>query len=156
MLEIIVNIILIATIIVFIVDLSGSIEHLVKPIVKHLLHIPSHKDITLPLIECSLCVVWWLGLLYICIVSISNAFTFNQFLILVSVLALVSFLTPTLKDILVLIKDLIIRLIEVCYKQVMSCVSNIFIRIFPSSDVISQEVFCILRNKIFQNDIYNK
>ena len=116
MLEIIVNIILIATIIVFIVDLSGSIEHLVKPIVKHLLHIPSHKDITLPLIECSLCVVWWLGLLYICIVSIANAFTFNQFLILVSVLALVSFLTPTLKDILVLIKDLIIRLIEVCYK----------------------------------------
>ena len=113
---IIVNIILLATIIVFIVDLSGSIEHLVKPIVKHLLHIPSHKDITLPLIECSLCVTWWCGLIYICIVSIANAFTFNKFIILVSVLALVSFLTPTLKDILILIKDLIIRFIEVCYK----------------------------------------
>ena len=116
MLEIIVNIILIATIIVFIIDLSGSIEHLVKPIVKHLLHIPSHKDINLPLIECSLCVTWWIGLIYVCCVSISNAFTFNQFLILVSVLAVISFLTPTLKDILVLIKDLIIRLIEVFYK----------------------------------------
>ena len=113
---IIINILLLATIIVFIVDLSGSIEHLVKPIVKHLLHIPPQKDINLPLIECSLCVTWWIGLIYICIVSISNAFTFNQFLILVSVLALVSFLTPTLKDILVLIKDLIIRFIEVFYK----------------------------------------
>ena len=116
MLSIIVNILLIATIIVFIVDLSGSIEHLVKPIVKYLLNIPPHKDITLPLIECSLCVTWWCGLIYICIVSISNAFTFNQFLILVSVLSVVSFLTPTLKDILILIKDLIIRFIEVFYK----------------------------------------
>ena len=116
MLLIIVNILLLAIIIVFIVDLSGSIEHLVKPIVKHLLHIPPHKDITLPLIECSLCCAWWVGLIYICIVSIANSFTFNQFLILVSVLSVVSFLTPTLKDLLVLIKDLIIRFIEVFYK----------------------------------------
>ena len=116
MLTIIINIILLAIIIVFIVDLSGSIEHLVKPIVKHFLHIPPHKDIALPLIECSLCVVWWLGLIYICIVSIANSFTFNQILILVSVLALVSFLTTTLKDTLILIKDLIIRFIEVFYK----------------------------------------
>ena len=115
MLTIIINILLLSIIIVFIIDLSGSIEHLVKPIVKHLLHIPSHKDITLPLIECSLCVTWWCGLIYICIVTIANAFTFNQFLILVSVLSLVSFLTSTLKDILVLIKDLIIRFIEVFY-----------------------------------------
>ena len=116
MLSIIVNIILLAIIIVFIVDLSGSIEHLVKPIVKYFLHIPPQKDITLPLIECSLCVTWWIGLIYVCCISISNAFTFNQFLILVSVLSLVSFLTSVIKDILVLIKDLIIRLIEVCYK----------------------------------------
>ena len=116
MLTIIVNIILIATIIVFIIDLSGSIEHLVKPIVKHFLHIPPQKDIMLPLIECSLCVTWWINLIYICIVSIANSFTFNQFLILVSVLALVSFLTPVIKDILTLIKDLIIRFIEVFYK----------------------------------------
>ena len=116
MLTIIINILLLATIIVFIVDLSGSIEHLVKPIVKHFLHIPPHKGITLPLIECSLCCTWWIGLIYICIASIANTFTFNQFLILVSVLALVSFLTPVLKDLLVLIKDLIIRFIEVFYK----------------------------------------
>ena len=116
MLEIIVNILLISIIIVFIVDLSGAIEHLVKPIVKHFLHIPPHKDINLPLIECSLCCVWWFNLIYICNVSIANAFTFNQFLILVSVLALVSFLTPVIKDILILIKDLIIRFIEVFYK----------------------------------------
>ena len=116
MLTIIVNILLISTIIVFIVDLSGSIEHLVKPIVKHFLHIPPHKDIMLPLIECSLCCTWWIGLIYVCWVSIANAFTFNQFLILVSVLAVVSFLTSTLKDMMVLIRDLIIRFIEVFYK----------------------------------------
>ena len=113
---IIANIILLATIIVFIVDLSGSIEHLVKPIVKYFLHIPSHKDINLPLIECSLCVTWWCGLIYICYIAIANSFTFNQFLILVFVLSLVSFLTSTLKDMMVLIKDLIIRFIEVFYK----------------------------------------
>ena len=113
---IIINILLLATIIVFIVHLSGAIEHLVKPIVKYFLHIPPHKDINLPLIGCSLCCTWWIGLIYICIVSIANAFTFNQFLILVSVLALVSFLTPVIKDILILIKDLIIRLIGVFYK----------------------------------------
>ena len=116
MLTIIINILLLATIIVFIVDLSGSIEHLVKPIVKYFLHIPPQKDITLPIIECSLCCVWWIGLIYVCCVSISNAFTFNQFLILVSVLAVISFLTSSIKDILVLIKDLIIRFIEVFYK----------------------------------------
>lgn len=116
MFTIIVNILLITTIIVFIVDLSGAIENLVKPIVKHFLHIPPHKDITLPLIECSLCVTWWTGLIYICIVSIANTFTFNQFLILVSMLAVVSFLTSSIKDILILIKDLIIRFIEVFYK----------------------------------------
>lgn len=116
MLMIIVNILLIATIIVFIVDLSGSIENLVKPIVKHFLHIPPHKDINLPLIDCSLCCTWWIGLIYVCCVTIANTFTFNQFLILVSVLALVSFLTTTLKDALILIKDLIIRFIEVFYK----------------------------------------
>ena len=116
MLSIIVNIILFATIIVFIVDLSGSIEHLVKPIVKHLLQIPPHKDINLPLIECSLCCTWWIGLIYVCCVSIANTFTFNQFLILVSVLSLVSFLTSSFKDIMVLIRDLIIRFIEVFYK----------------------------------------
>lgn len=116
MLEIIVNILLIAIIIVFIVDLSGAIEHLVKPIIKHFLQIPPHKDINLPLIECSLCVTWWIGLIYVCYVTIANSFTFNQFLILVSVLALVSFLTSSFKDVLILIKDLIIRFIEVFYK----------------------------------------
>ena len=116
MLTIIINIILLATIIVFIVDLSGAIENLMKPIVKHILHIPPQKDINLPLIECSLCCTWWINLIYICIVSIANTFTFNQFLILVSVLSLVSFLTATLKDLLILIKDLIIRFIEVFYK----------------------------------------
>lgn len=116
MLTIIVNIILLATIIVFIVDLSGAISNLLKPIVKYFLHIPPHKDITLPLIECSLCVTWWIGLIYVCYVVIANSFTFNQFLILVSMLAVISFLTPVLKDILVLIKDLIIRFIEVFYK----------------------------------------
>lgn len=113
----IVNILLIAIIIVFIVDLSGAIENLVKPVVKHFLHIPPHKDITLPLIECSLCVTWWIGLIYVCWVSITNAFTFNQFLILISVLAVISFLTPVIKDIFLLIKDLIIRLIDVCYNR---------------------------------------
>ena len=116
MLTIIINILLLTIIIVFIVDLSGAIENLMKPIVKHLLRIPPHKDINLPLVECSLCVTWWFNLIYICIVSITNSFTFNQFLILVSVLALVSFLTPVIKDVLILIKDLIIRFIEVFYK----------------------------------------
>ena len=116
MLTIIINILLLSIIIVFIVDLSGAIEHLVKPIVKYFLHIPPHKGITLPLIECSLCVTWWVGLTYVCYVTIANTFTFNQFLILVSVLSLVGYLTSSLKDILVLIKDLIIRFIEVFYK----------------------------------------
>ena len=58
MLTIIINIILLATIIVFIVDLSGAIENLMKPVVKHLLRISPQKDINLPLIECSLCVTW--------------------------------------------------------------------------------------------------
>ena len=116
MLTIIVNILLIATIIVFIVDLSGAVSNLLKPIVKYFLHIPPQKDITLPLIECSLCVTWWCGLIYVCWASIANSFTFNHFLILVSVVAVISFLTPVIKDILVLIKDLIIRFIEVFYK----------------------------------------
>lgn len=106
--ELLINILLIAIIAVFIIDLSGAINNLVKPIVRKVLHLSPNADIHLPLIGCSLCVTFWAGLIYLLAVG---AFDLPG----IVAVCIVSFLTPVISDVLILCKDLLTKLIDLIY-----------------------------------------
>lgn len=106
--ELLINILLIAVIAVFIIDLSGAINNLVKPIVRKLFHLPPNADIHLPLIGCSLCVTFWVGLIYL---LTAKAFTLPG----VVAVCIVSFLTPIISDTLILCKDILTKIIDLIY-----------------------------------------
>lgn len=55
--------------------------------------------------QCSLCASFWIGLFYI---FITNQLTFPMF----GYVCLLSFLTPVIKDMLILIRDIATKLIE--------------------------------------------
>ena len=106
--ELLINILLIAIIAVFIIDLSGAINNLVKPIVRKILHLPPNADIDLPLIGCSLCVTFWVGLIYL-LVAKSCALPG------IVAVCIVSFLTPIISDTLILCKDILTKMIDLIY-----------------------------------------
>lgn len=102
-------------IICFIVDVSGFFNFIKKFIASRLegkyKNLKS-EDIKIPFITCSLCSVWWCGLIYL---LITHNFTI-PYIALVSFLSLISsnisgFLF-SIKDILALIENLIQRLIQ--------------------------------------------
>ena len=93
-----INLLLIALIIVFVIDISGAIEHLVYPLVKRLLKIPKTSRIEIPLISCSLCMTFWSGLIYI--IGMGEFTLLNLFFVCVC-----AFLTPHIKDLFILVRD---------------------------------------------------
>ena len=106
--ELLINILLIAVIAVFIIDLSGAINNLVKPIVRKMLHLSPNADIDLPLIGCSLCVTFWVGLIYL---LAAKSFALPG----IVAVCIVSFLTPVISGTLILCKDLLTKLIDLIY-----------------------------------------
>ena len=94
------NLLLITLIIVFVIDISGAIEHLVYPLVKRILKIPKTSRIEIPLISCSLCMTFWSGLIYI--VCMREFTLLNLFFVCVC-----AFLTPHIKDLFILIRDIL-------------------------------------------------
>lgn len=100
---------IITVIIVFIIDLSGALDSFKHSIWKMLFKvIPYKEDWRLKPFDCSLCMTWWIGLIYILITS--------QFSILmVGYIALLAFMTPIIKDILILSKDILTKLIDCVY-----------------------------------------
>ena len=95
-----IDILLITLIIVFIVDISGAIEHLVNPLVKRILRIPKTSRIEIPLISCSLCMTFWSGLIYI--ICMGEFTLLNLFFVCVC-----AFLTTHIKDLFILIRDIL-------------------------------------------------
>ena len=95
-----INLLLITLIIVFIIDISGAIEHLVYPLVKRLLKIPKTSRIEIPLISCSLCMTFWSGLIYI--IGMGEFTLLNLFFVCVC-----AFLTTHIKDLFILIRDIL-------------------------------------------------
>ena len=95
-----INLLLIALIIVFIVDISGAVEHLINPLVKYILKIPKSSRIEIPLISCSLCMTFWSGLIYIIV-------TGNFSLLNLVYVCLCAFLTPHIKDFYILVRDVL-------------------------------------------------
>ena len=95
-----IELLLITLIIVFVIDISGAIEHLVYPLVKRLLKIPKTSRIEIPLISCSLCMTFWSGLIYI--IGMGEFTLLNLFFVCVC-----AFLTTHIKDLFILVRDVL-------------------------------------------------
>ena len=95
-----IELLLITLIIVFVIDISGAIEHLVYPLVKRLLKIPKTSRIEIPLISCSLCMTFWSGLIYI--IGMGEFTLLNLFFVCIC-----AFLTTHIKDLFILIRDIL-------------------------------------------------
>lgn len=109
MLETITTIIVIQIICVIIIDLSGFTESLLTAISYFLTQGKITKtDYSIKPFTCSLCMTWWLSLIYLVI-------THNLSLLLILTALLAAYLTPITKDILILISDLAAKLNRVIY-----------------------------------------
>lgn len=91
-----IEIILISIICVYLIDLSKSIDNLIKPLIKRFLK--TKANITLGPLECSLCLTFWLGLFWM--IATSNITQIN-----ILTLILASYFTTTIKALLELIKS---------------------------------------------------
>ena len=102
----IIELILIQLIIVFIIDLSGAVESF-KLFISKILTKGKIQTTNFDLkpFTCSLCMTWWIGLIYL---LICHSFTIPY----IALVALLSFLTPLSSSILLLIKDLAIFLVN--------------------------------------------
>ena len=106
------NLLIISLVVILIVDISGFIPHFKRFISKWLTkeHIVTDEFSMKPF-DCSFCMTFWSLLLYLTIV---NEFTFINILGVV----MFTFFTDVTKQILLLIKDLLIKLIDVIYERV--------------------------------------
>ena len=107
------NILLIAIAIVIITDLSGVVDY----IKRHLYHwmtgnynYPETWDTPIiHLMSCSLCQTWWVGLLYLIVIG---QVTFAS----IAYLLAIAYLTTTIRDLIVLIKEVLTKIIDKIFK----------------------------------------
>lgn len=109
---IILDLFLIAVIVVCIVDLSGFVGTLKSVLSKVLTKGKiSNSDYQLKPFDCSLCMTFWIGLIYLII--------YNQLTLLnTSILLLIAVSTPIINDTIRLIQDLITKIINIIYKKI--------------------------------------
>lgn len=104
------DLLIMTCVIVWIIDLTDIIETIKKQIWKYVWNgKKEYKVYTLKPIDCSLCMTWWTGLIYLIIVGKFN-------LMMIGLVGLLSFLTPVIRDGLNLIKDILINSINLIYK----------------------------------------
>ena len=96
----IIDIILVALVTIYIVDLSGFTETLLKVISAY----KGRKITDLKPFSCSLCMVWWVCLIYAVIVG-------NLTIPVVALIALLSLLSVPFGQVLILIRDAFLKLI---------------------------------------------
>ena len=101
----------IAVIEIFIIDLSGSIQGLVHPIVKKTFGINKNTNIHIPLIECSLCVVFHTGWIFLLCIGEFNAYNFLF-------TSLIAFLSKNISGFLRWIQELLVKIEYILYKMI--------------------------------------
>ena len=97
----IIDIILVALVTIYIVDLSGFTETLLKVISAY----KGRKITELKPFSCSLCMVWWVCLIYAAIVG-------NLTIPVVALIALLSLLSVPFGQLLMLIREAILKVIN--------------------------------------------
>lgn len=100
-----IDLFLVTCIIVFIIDISGFMDEM-----EHILGKWLNAKIIIPKpFSCSLCLTWWVGLIYIIIQS-------NFTIPYIAYVALLSFLTSVIYNGLLLIRDCCNRIIDDIYQ----------------------------------------
>lgn len=109
---VIINLTLIAAIVVFIVDISGAVDSL-KSGLKWILTKGKmrNSDYQLKPLDCSLCMTFWSGIIYL---LITNNFTL-PYLAFVCLLACFS---GIIKNSILLVEDIITTIIQLIYKLI--------------------------------------
>lgn len=97
----IIDLLWVASIIIYIVDLSGFNETLLT----FISHYAGKRVTSFKPFTCSLCMVWWAGLIYLLIVG---AFTLPY----IAMVALLSFLSVPLGQLLILIREALNKAID--------------------------------------------
>lgn len=106
----ILNLFIISIIWVLILDLTGFALTMDKLLYKLLYkNRPFRTDAHFPPFDCSLCMTWWTCLIYLIVL---NALSIPN----IAFSLLFAWLTTTEKDILIFIKDLITKLLDILYK----------------------------------------
>ena len=101
----ILNLILLQLTIIFLVDLSGGIQSVKKFIWRHLKEGKPYQDFPFKPFECSLCMTFWVGLIYL---LITGSFSLPY----IAFVCLLAFMTTTVKSLIWTLKDIIDRFIN--------------------------------------------
>lgn len=101
------NLIFIAILAVFLCDLSGAVDS-IKTALSRFIGKPVKK---LPPLDCSLCMSWWLNLLYLLRVG---EFTLGN----ITIVALISFATYPMAQMLILIRETLLAIIRIIQNQI--------------------------------------
>lgn len=97
------NLLIIANILVFIVDMSGFIQEMENVIHKHFFPKYPREAISIPKpFSCSLCLTFWTGLIYLIFTKITIP--------LLGYVCLLAYLTPVFAELQATIKDLIMKI----------------------------------------------
>lgn len=109
---VLIDLLLIACIVVFIVDISGFVDS-VKSGIKYVLTKGkiSNSNYRIKPFDCSLCMTFWTGLIYL---YITKNFTI-EYIAYVTLLAAIS---DIIKSYILLVKDLLIYLSRIIYKLI--------------------------------------
>ena len=97
------NLLLIAACVTLIVDISGIVDS-IKYLIGKKLNIKNYLEIKLKPFDCSFCMNFWVGLIYICICEFT---LLNLFYILI-----LSCFTSVIKDLILSIKDICIKILN--------------------------------------------
>lgn len=108
------NIFLIAIILVIITDLSGIVEYIKSHLYFRLRgtydYPPSWDTPIIHLMSCSLCQTWWVGLVYLIVIG-------QVTIPAIAYLLAIAYLTTTIKDIIVFIKETLTKAIDKLFKM---------------------------------------
>lgn len=108
------NIFLIAIILVIITDLSGIVEYIKSHLYFRLRgtydYPPSWDTPIIHLMSCSLCQTWWVGLVYLIVIG-------QVTIPAIAYLLAIAYLTTTIKDIIVFIKEVLTKAIDKLFKM---------------------------------------
>lgn len=105
------KLLLISLIIVYIIDISGAVDEFIRPLVIRALKLPKNANLKLKPISCSLCMMFWVGLIYLLIV---HAFTIPN----IAYVCLLSFLTIHIKGMILYIREFLIWIENKLYKLI--------------------------------------
>ena len=108
--ETILTLLLISVIWTFILDLCGFGRTIDRLLYKIFYRGRAWRDDAhFPPFDCSLCMSWWTGLIYLLITHSLSALN-------IAILLCFAWLTPLIKDLFTLIKDIIIKLLDIIYE----------------------------------------